>query len=331
MGRPANDVNTINVKEGMVFDSYNKLCYALDIEPISNHTQQLKRIGRCIEVEKVGYSRYLIKKIIRPNEISPNQSQRKLRDTLVNGKYLLPGACIILDQINKNKGKYICGNKELMYTLGMCNDVYAENDFLIDEYLEGLLSFSYNCNLTFNNILQQCILSGLCDRKRIFKRDYVILYSYDKRSFMLGDNTDYQNFNNIVSEIMSEYNITLYAQMFYTKNGKEAFHKLTKEIENRLGWKKFLRENQLSLCNDIPEHIIAEIKSNDVSSCRRQMNELTIDRIKAVMLKKGQNYYNYDPASVLTTVIGETNNVPEQGYKEYCSNLEMLINKYIKI
>ena len=103
-------------------------------------------------------------------------------------------------------------------------------------------------------------------------------------------------------------------------------------IESELEWINYARKMKMTLEPEINSEDLKMISEYDIKECQHNLNRLVIKRIREHMLNKGKQLFNYDPEEPTSIVIGDTEyGVRRKAYEQYCSDLEQIIDKYIRI
>lgn len=342
-------INTDNVEFGMEFKNYYKLCEALDIKPSTNRVQQLNAIGRYMDVQKIkGTQKYVIKEIY-DLPYNPKKPGRKRKNTKIklNTNYNLKShgndlygnlaRMIILKKIVTIPERYLLtDNYNLHLVLGMCNQEYIDNQFMVNtqDYADGLVSFNYYYSSVINPIIQN-ILCSMSEKRNLMKIENVVVYTKEDSKYILANDKEYQIFKEIVEDSLQKYNINNYGELFYrlkNPNMYQCIQCIKDNLYTRLGWISYARKMKLTLNPTITDADKEMINQINISKNQKQLNNLIINHLTEYITKKGQTYYKYDPNEPISMTIGtEDQSIKKRAYEEFCSDLEKLLDKYIRI
>lgn len=345
-------MNTDKIEIGMQFKNYYKLCEVLDIKPSTNRSQQLKSISRYIVVNKIkGTQGYIVTDIYeRPIPQKTRGRKRKYvpktteapRHRFKNykgGKYIEYEKKILLKNIC-DKGYLLCDRRELAYILGMCNFQYAENDYKVEdinEYSYGLRNIDFYYSSVIGAIIQG-MLNSLINTDNLICIEEVVVYSKSGDiEYRVATANEYSLFSKYVEEKLNIYGIKDYRELYHPKqeqlvNAARCKKEIKTVIENELGWVNYARKMKITLSPDISSEELKVISECDIQDSKEKLNSLIIERIREYMLKKGQKLFNYNPDIENPITIGDKEyGVSRKAYEDFCSDLELIIDKYIRI
>ena len=344
-------VDVSRLEKGMEIKDYRSLCELLGISMNSNRKQQFDSIRRWIDIEKSGYKGYVIKEIYdHPSPAKAKGRKRKYVPITTeapynfrkhgNSKYNEYGKKILLKELVFCNGELICDRYELLYILNMCNKRYAENQYKITdifEYEEYIRYFDYHYSCIMFGILQS-ILNSLNIVNNLITTEETVVYCLENSiQYVLAEQNEYKIFNELLNEEMKAYGIKNYKELYHYEksqfyNVRQCINSIKQRLKEELGWDKYARKLKIILNPDITDNEIKMISEYDIQECKKKLNELIIERFREYMIKKGQEYYKYDPNNTGTITIGnEDYGVTRKAYERFCSDLEELINKYIRI
>lgn len=343
-------IDVSRLEKGMEIKDYRSLCELLGISMNSNRKQQFDSIRKWIDIEKSGYKGYVIKEIYdHPSPAKTKGRKRKYVPITTevpynfrkngNSKYNEYGKKILLKELVSCNGELICDRHKLMHILYMCNDNYLKDNFKaanIFDYSECLRFFDFYCTSIMFPIIHGMINSLSKINNLIFIEDAVVYCFEGEIDYKLANATEYGIFNNIIDEELKQFGFSNYNQLYHCKSPNRFVIgckiSIKQRLKEELGWDKYARKLKIILNPDITDNEIKMISEYDIQECKKKLNELVIERFREYMIKKGQEYYKYDPNNIGTITIGNENyGVTRKAYERFCSDLEELINKYIRI
>lgn len=257
-------------------------------------------------------------------------------DLRSDAKIAIPARNILLKELLNHQGQLVGSAGDYLVLLGLIPDRYYEsipNDGI--DYVEAMSSVRYYTELTLNQILTTNIMTCLGDNNKLFLIESVYFYSKDYQEYMngvlhLAEPKVTKIALEMLNEVLLKYNIKSEAEMFYyTGKNKDAKFEFSNLLKQELGWFNSLRGKQITINNELAKDLSEEILSIDVQRNRMNLNRIGIERVRTQLYKHGQKFYGYNPDT--TIAFGTENTALKKTYNDYCSNVDLFIDKYIRL
>lgn len=251
----------------------------------------------------------------------------------------LPARDIILYKLMKNRGQISGNQSDFVLMLGLANEYYYNPDATDKPDLDftslALSSVGYYTNLTLNNMLSMNIFQGLSTNNKLFLIEPIYFYhktyyDYVNNKRNVADAVTIKYIQDLLHNIMTKYNAQSEAELFYkTKQFKNAREEFYDTIKSNFKWYSLSRGKKLTINGELAADLGNEILSVDIEQSKRDLNKASANKIQNYLYKHGQKLYGYNPNTVIN--FGEESKGVKQLYDKYCSDIDIFINKYIRL
>lgn len=279
------DLDTSNIKDGMIIKNYKELCKLLNINTTTGKSKQiqLREINRYIDLFKDN-TKYVVLEVYD-----------KPLPSNINSKYTTLIQAILLNYLSKQKEQTIYINKnELIKILGLVNNKYIEyrnnrkeliklyND--LDEF--NINEFYKRCDAKILSILE----SSFKSLKKRFLLDYsdaYRIYYYDEHHQLknyIASNEEHSYILSVKRKILEDMNLKSEYQIYINPRIKNEFYdRVNLYVKDERNW-EYIFQCYKIICNPVQ---ITEVLTDERYLLNGEVK-------KAIDSQANRNYKKYN-------------------------------------